>query len=129
MITRKGKMMVSLKKQKELVVEHLLTEEQTIAAAASSSVCVEVQHTSQPPAVIKSEKDEDENYFAAFTWAFAAFTWAIFAIFALLFVFSTVLEKLLPDMSVLFQILELMFGSMMLGTLIVNIKHMLHIDL
>lgn len=127
--------MVSLKKTKELVVEHMLTEEQTVTAAASSkNLSIEVQHMPQNPAIIKVKrgeiiKAEDEDYEKLAEQMCAAFTWAIFAIFALLFAFSWVLGELLPDVSVLFMFLEWLFGSMMLGTLIVNIKHALHIDL
>lgn len=127
--------MVSLKKSKELVVKHMLTEEQTVTAVASSKdLSIEVQHMPQNPAALKVKrgeiiKAEDEDYEKLAEQMCAAFTWAIFAIFVLLFIFSSVLDMLLPNMSILFAILEWLFGSIMLGTLIVNIRHALHIDL
>lgn len=132
--------MVTLKKeaavQREVKVEHLLTEEQTIAqmvkTQAENEIAVEIRQPAAPLAVADNTKNELEEAKKEADWAFKAFTWAIFAITVLLFVFNWVLAEIIipdnPNLETLFVILQLVFGSLMLGTLMTNVFHALHID-
>lgn len=136
--------MVSLQKKTEteavcaVEVEHLMTEEQAIAAMENNTP-VEAKPETEvleltPPLMkvladynkrlAKAEEEADHNL--------RCFEWVVFVIFALLFAFITIIGYMLPhepDKITWVNIVQVVFGSAMLGTLMNNTMHALGIHL
>lgn len=105
--------MVSLSKermpQREIEVAHLISEEETIEqmtkVRSQTNVVVEMQKTTAPP-VVKTDdlKTQLEEARKETNKVFTVLSWAVAVIFLLLFIFATVLSKLIDGHDVAFGV-------------------------
>lgn len=129
--------MVSLSKEntalRAVEVAHLLTEEETIAQMTktqpkTASITIEVQQSAALPAVKTDDLETQlkEAYKETDTML-TAFSWAVTAIFALLFLFATVLNKLVDDYELAFGVARVASCILMCSSACTAMLQTLHV--
>lgn len=114
-------------------VVHLLTEEETVAQMAktspkAASITIEVQQTAAPPAVKTDDLDAQlEQAHKETDTMLTAFGWAVTVIFALLFVFTTVLSKLVDGYELAFGVARVASCILMGSTACTAMFQTLHV--